>query len=412
MSIQESLDKIRPALQMRVSNSLARGAGVRENFQEQLGRFLDLLRQAVLSGDPAWLDTILAEWSNARTETDLESGERNLSGLLKKVITYSLEIARESLTEPEALELLSGLMPIYLYTVEKAAASENESRAQYLANELQTAQTRLQRLDKSKSNFIAVAAHELKTPLTLIEGYAAMIGDLASNENEQIHILIQGSHNGIRRMREIVDDMIDVSMIDNHLLTLNTQPVWLNRIFNMLHADFASILERRKHKLEIKPFTGSEELFFADPERLYQALKNLLSNAVKYTPDGGLIVVDGRTLPGFVEITITDTGIGIAPENQEIIFEKFGQLGDVSLHSSGKTKFKGGGPGLGLAITKGIIEAHHGSVWVESEGYDEIKCLGSTFHVLLPLRSQPSDPNLAKLFGANESLSGNPLTDQ
>jgi signal transduction histidine kinase len=78
-------------------------------------------------------------------------------------------------------------------------------------------------------------------------------------------------------------------------------------------------------------------------------------------------------------------------------------LGDVSLHSSGKTKFKGGGPGLGLAITKGIIEAHQGSVWVESEGYDEVRCPGSIFHVLLPLRTQPSDPKLAKLFGAGEN---------
>ncbi|PKN91346.1 MAG: hypothetical protein CVU44_19725 [Chloroflexi bacterium HGW-Chloroflexi-6] len=403
MSIQDSLEKIRPALQTRVANSLARGAGVRENFQEQLGRFLDLIAQALVSGDASWLDPILEEWSNARTQTDLQQGERNLSGLLHQVITYSLELGREMLSEADALELVAGLMPIYLHAVEKAAALENESRLQYVSNELQSAQIRLKKLDKSKSNFVAVAAHELKTPLTLIEGYAAMIGDLAAQENEQMHMLIQGTHNGIRRMREIVDDMIDVSQIDNHLLVLNFQPLWLNRLFNMLQADFTNIIGQRRHTLEIRPFAGSEELLFADPERLYQALKNLVSNAIKYTPDGGKIIIDGRILSGFVEVTITDTGIGIAPENQEVIFEKFGQLGDVSLHSSGKTKFKGGGPGLGLAITKGIIEAHQGSVWVESEGYDEVKCPGSTFHVLLPQRTQPSDPNLAKLFGAGEN---------
>ena len=405
MSIQDSLEKIRPALQMRVANSLARGTGVRENFSEQLGRFLDLLVQAVLSGDASWLDPILQEWSNARTQTDLEKGERNLSGLLHKVITYSFELGREMLSEADALELVAGLMPVYLRAVEKAAALESDSQVQYISSELQNAQARLKKLDKSKSNFIAVAAHELKTPLTLIEGYAAMIGDLAAKENEQMHMLIQGTHNGIRRMREIVDDMIDVSQIDNHLLAMNFQPVWLNRVFIMLQADFANILQRRRHKLEVRPFAGSEVLLFADPERLYQALKNLVSNAVKYTPDGGTITIDGRTLPGFVEITVADTGIGISPEDQEIIFEKFGQLGDVSLHSSGKTKFKGGGPGLGLAITKGIIEAHDGSVWVESEGYDEIKCPGSIFHVLLPMRTQPSDPKLAKLFGTGEDYS-------
>jgi signal transduction histidine kinase len=400
MSIQESLEKIRPAAQMRIANSLARGAGVRENFEGQLARFFDLLAQALVSGDAAWLYPILGEWSTARTQTDLAEGERNLSGLLRKVVTYSFEIARESLEPGEALALISGLMPIYLHAIEKAAALENASQVQYLSNELQNVQARLKKIDKSKSNFIAVAAHELKTPLTLIEGYAAMIGDLSAQENEQISMLVQGTHNGIRRMREIVDDMIDVSQIDNHLLVLNFQPVWLNRMFIMLNADFANILQRRRQQLVIKPFEGSDTLIFADPERLYQAIKNLVSNAVKYTPDGGTITIDGRTLPGFIEITVSDTGIGIAPENQDIIFEKFGQLGDVSLHSSGKTKFKGGGPGLGLAITKGIIEAHQGSVWVESEGYDEVKCPGSTFHVLLPLRTQPSDPKLAKLFGA------------
>jgi signal transduction histidine kinase len=109
--------------------------------------------------------------------------------------------------------------------------------------------------------------------------------------------------------------------------------------------------------------------------------------------------VDGRTLPGFVELTITDTGIGISPEDQERIFEKFGQLGRADLHSSSKVKFKGGGPGLGLSITRGIIEAHGGTIWVESEGYDEKKCPGSIFHVLLPVRTESSDPRLSKLFG-------------
>jgi signal transduction histidine kinase len=109
-------------------------------------------------------------------------------------------------------------------------------------------------------------------------------------------------------------------------------------------------------------------------------------------------LVDGRLLPGFIEITITDTGIGISLEDQAVIFEKFRQLGKASLHSSGKTKFKGGGPGLGLPITRGIIEAHGGTIWVESQGYDEKACPGSTFHILLPDRSEATDPKVAKLF--------------
>lgn len=412
MSIEETLTRIRPALQKRVGNSLARGTGVRENFQDQLTKFFDLLEQAVVSGDAKWLDPLLYDWATARTQSDLEEGERNVTALLNEIITYSYEIARENLESAEALDLVSVLMPIYLHCIERVTTYENESRILYMSNELEMLKTKLERLDKSKSNFIAVAAHELKTPLTLIEGYAAMISDQSSRESDALQMLVQGVHNGIRRLREIVDDMIDVSLIDNSLMSLNFQPMWINRILNLIVGEFKTTLEQRKQKMEVRPFPGSEELIFADQERMYQAVKNLISNAIKYTPDNGKILVDGRTLPGFVEITVADTGIGISPENQLLIFEKFGQLGNVSLHSSGKTKFKGGGPGLGLPIAKGIIEAHGGTLWVESPGYDEEKFPGSTFHILLPLRTQPNDPKLSKLFMVDPPpTDGQPRTD-
>ncbi len=398
MGIEESLIRIRPALQKRVSNSLARGTGVRENFQDQLTRFFDLLDQAVVSGDAKWMDPLMHEWATARTESDLEDGTRSSTKLLNKIITYSYEVARENLESADALDLVSVLMPIYLNCIERVTTYENESRISYMENELEALKTKLERLDKSKSNFIAVAAHELKTPLTLIEGYAAMISDSISRESDSVQMLVQGIHTGMHRLREIVDDMIDVSLIDNNLMSLSFQPMWINRILNLGMAEFKPTLEKRKQKLEIKHFPGCDELIFGDQERIYQAIKNLLSNAIKYTPDGGRITVDGRTLPGFIELTVTDTGIGISPENQLLIFEKFGQLGNVSLHSSGKTKFKGGGPGLGLPIVKGIIEAHGGTIWVESPGYDEEKCPGSTFHMLIPFRTQPNDPKMSKLF--------------
>lgn len=403
MSVENTLARIRPALQKRAGNALARGTGVRENFKDELAKFFDLLEQAVVSGDAKWLDPLLHEWASARTQTDLEEGERNVSALLNEIISLSYEAAREDLDDGDALDLLGALMPIYLHCIERVTTYENESRVTYISNELETVKTKLERLDKSKSNFIAVAAHELKTPLTLIEGYASMISDSIPRELDAVHMLVQGVHTGIRRLREIVDDMIDVSLIDNSLMSLNFQPTWINRTLNLLKADAQSTVDERKQTMDVRPFPGSEELIFADPERLYQAIRNILSNAIKYTPDGGTITVDGRMLPGFVEITVTDTGIGISSENQERIFEKFGQVGNVSLHSSGKTKFKGGGPGLGLPIARGIIEAHGGTLWVESEGYDEARCPGSIFHILLPLRTQPNDPKLAKLFGASET---------
>ncbi len=400
MSVEEIFTRIRPALHKRAASTLARGTGVRENFQGELTRFFDLLQQAIVSGDSSWMDALLYEWATTRTSTDLQGGERNVTALINQIITLSYDVARENLDDAEALDLISVLMPVYLHCIEQVTHFENESRVAYLSNELDNLQKKIERLDKSKSNFVSVAAHELKTPLTLIEGYAAMIGDLTPQELEQIHTLVQGVHNGIRRLRVMVDDMLDVSLIDNNLLALNFQPVWLNRILKLIKAELQGTITDRNQTLDLRPFPGSDELIFADPERLYQAVKNVVSNAIKYTPDGGTITVDGRVLTGFVEMTVQDTGIGISAENLDVIFEKFGQLGNVSLHSSGKTKFKGGGPGLGLPISKGIIEAHGGTIWVESPGYDENACPGATFHILLPLRSQPNDPNLARLFGA------------
>jgi len=400
MTTSQLVYKVRPALIRRSVFAIARGAGVREDFEEQLGKFFDALERAVDTGDPTWLDGIIREWATARTETDLTGGEHNAVAVLNEIITLTYDVARENLPSDQALDMIVNLTPFYTHCLAKAGAFDMESRVAYISSELQETQQKLEKLDKSKSNFISVAAHELKTPLTLIEGYTAMLGDLLPKEADSSpRTLLKGIHTGIHRLREIVDDMIDVSLIDNSLLSLNFQPLWINRIVTLLLDELRPTINERKQVVDFYSFPGSEELIFADPERIYQAFKNVIINAIKFTPDEGKVTIDGRLLPGFIEVTITDTGIGISLEDQATIFEKFEQAGEISLHSSGKTKFKGGGPGLGLAITRGIIDAHGGAIWVESPGYDEEKCPGSMFHILLPLRSQSPDPKLAKLFG-------------
>jgi len=277
---------------------------------------------------------------------------------------------------------------------------EMETRVAHISNELGKVQEKLQILDQNKSKFISVAAHELKTPLTLIEGYASMMADMVQNsEQAQMKNYLSGVNTGILRLRDIIDDMIDVSLIDNNLLILNIQPLWISHLLNLLRYEFKKVIDERKQTLDIHEFEGSELMIYGDSERLYQALHNVVANAIKYTPDNGTIYIKGRLLPGFVEITVKDTGIGISLENQTLIFDKFNQLGRTDLHSSGKTKFKGGGPGLGLSIARGIIEAHSGTIWVESDGYDEVKLPGSTFHILLPTRTEPTNPVLVKFFG-------------
>jgi signal transduction histidine kinase len=405
MSVPDILAKIRPSWVRRVASSMARGAGVRENFQSQVERFFDLMVQAVETGDPAWVEPIIYDWAAAPTQSDLQEGQKNISTVLNRMLMIAYEVGREELADNEALELMGAVLPVFTYGLEKAAHYETETRVTYISNELAGVQQKLERLDRSKSNFISVAAHELKTPLTLIEGYTAMMREIAKNNpSEQLNILIDGINNGIHRLRTLVDDMIDVSLIDNNLLDLNFQPVWINQVLRLLESELIGSVSSRKQVFELHQFPGSEQMLFGDPERLYQTFRNILSNAIKYTPDGGRIIVDGRTLPGFIEVKVSDTGIGISPQDQELIFEKFGQLGNASLHSSGKTKFKGGGPGLGLPIARGIIEAHGGAIWVESEGHDEVHCPGSTFHVLLPVRTEPPDHKFSKLFGAEPKV--------
>jgi signal transduction histidine kinase len=125
-----------------------------------------------------------------------------------------------------------------------------------------------------------------------------------------------------------------------------------------------------------------------DAQRLHEAFWNVISNAMKYTPDGGQIRIRGHQIEDAVHIMVEDDGVGIPLEEQERIFDRFYVLEDTSLHRSSKTDFKGGGLGLGLPVTKGIIEAHGGKVWVESEGYNEERLPGSTFHILFPVTDE------------------------
>ena len=233
------------------------------------------------------------------------------------------------------------LLPCFSYSFERAAQFEMQVKVTYLTEQLDQVKQSLEKLDRSKSDFIAVAAHELKTPLTLIDGYASML-----RENLELSgmppyqaVLADGIQNGTRRLSMIINDMIDVSLIDNNLLSLNFQPVWVNRLISVLAEELAAAMKERNQNLEIVDFPGYGEMTFGDPERLLQVFRNVLYNAVKYTPDGGQIGICGRKLPGFLEVIIRDTGIGIDPDDSQVIFDKFVRLGNTALHSSSKTKF-------------------------------------------------------------------------
>jgi signal transduction histidine kinase len=173
------------------------------------------------------------------------------------------------------------------------------------------------------------------------------------------------------------------------VLQPHLEAMGLGPVLRLIQKDYAEDLKTRQLTLEIDPEINAMPPLLADSELMKKVFDNVIVNAIKFTPDGGKINISAHkvNVPGrgeVCEIRVKDSGIGIDEANHVIIFEKLYQVGKVELHSSGRTKFKGGGPGLGLAIAAGIVKAHQGKIWVESIGQDEEKLPGSTFFIQLP----------------------------
>jgi signal transduction histidine kinase len=261
--------------------------------------------------------------------------------------------------------------------------------------ELERANKILEQMDAAKMRFIQVAAHELRTPLTLVQGYSQMI-EVKAQENNEYAKYTNGILEGTSRMVDIIDNMLDVSRIDSNLLEIIPSEVHLDQVIEKVHTTFESSLVERDLTFITAGF-DSLPVVSGDKNLLYKLFYHVIVNAIKFTPNGGCIRVNGRLVEDgssqVVEIGVQDNGIGVDPQNHELVFEKFYQTGEVLLHSSGKTKFKGGGPGLGLAIARGIVNAHHGRIWLQSPGFDEATLPGTTVVVRLPVDRHSNERN-------------------
>ena len=257
--------------------------------------------------------------------------------------------------------------------------------------ELQVAYERLKHLEQAKSNFISVASHELRTPLTVIHSYTQMLQMMPSISNDNgAKELLDGVTKGVSRLQEIMNDMVSVIRVELSDKNVKFGPVSIRSIIKGIEAEQVEAIRDRQLELETN-IPSDLPMVSGDAKQLHSAIARIIGNAIKYTPDAGRISIACRLIEeaeperqSFIEIIIADTGVGIAIEKQKLIFEKFGTAEDVSLHSTSKTQFMGGGAGLGLTIAKGVIEAHEGRIWVESEGYDKEKLPGSKFFILLP----------------------------
>ena len=291
--------------------------------------------------------------------------------------------------EKKDFETILSHSPRMAMDIIRTALDRIRGNDQKMIADLQRTNKVLRQLDRNKLEFIQVAAHELRTPLTVLKGYVKMLSSFPMiTENATLNNVIGGIVKGADRMHMVVNLMLDVTRVDADTVKLAIVPVPLKRLINDLVHDFEKAAER---PILIATQHADESVMLnGDPTLIHKALYQLVVNAIKYTPDGGRVAITTRPvmmnheIPG-VEIAIRDTGIGLDAEHHELVFEKFYQVGSVDLHSSGKTTFKGGGPGLGLAIVRGVARAHGGRVWVESAGHDEVNFTGSTFYLQLPI---------------------------
>jgi signal transduction histidine kinase len=308
------------------------------------------------------------------------------------------------LTKPVDVEQLMQQVDFYLSggkdqidsaTFQQAQTRYTQEIVQRLETQirdLQSTNHALTRLDKMKDSFIQVTAHELRTPMTLVYGYSKLLAQIpdvkqAVEADANLAQMMHGLDEGIRRMQDIINEILTISRIMTNQIDLSIGMIRLSQVAERAVARVAEAAKLRQVTLHDGLVTAQERVP-GDFDLLVLLLTNLLGNAIKYTPDGGQVHLGAQQQHEVARLWVRDTGIGIAREEQERIFERFHTASDTRLHSTSKTAFRGGGLGLGLAICKGIVEAHGGRIWVESPGYDEETCPGSTFWVELPLISR------------------------
>lgn len=272
--------------------------------------------------------------------------------------------------------------------------------------QLERSHRMLQSLDQMKSTFLALASHELRTPLTTILSGAELLCSRPEVQQDQTsQCALDAVIHGGKRLNQIVDDLLEAARLEARSLYLARERFNPLPLIENLVAEVSPLCEQRQIRCRIGPFPDTATLT-GDAHHLHRALRRLLDNAIKFTPEQGQIRLTGAVLdpaeihalaeqlkpfaPTFfdtiivgqyLKISICDTGIGLDRSEQIRIFDKFYEVGEIASHSTASGGFGGKGVGLGLTLTKGMIEAHDGAIWVESAGVHQ----GSRFSVLLPL---------------------------
>jgi len=241
------------------------------------------------------------------------------------------------------------------------------SNLEKTSEQLRFVNIKLQQLDKLKDEFVSLASHELRTPMTVIKSYLWMMLDKknVSALSEKQKMYIDRAYTSTQRLINLVNDMLNVSRIESGRFTLTMQPIDLAQLIGTVHTEMLPKAAEQKINLLFERPLQSLAHVQADPERVEQVLINLIGNSLKFTPVDGTIkiIVDYNSSEKTETISVMDTGRGISKEDMPKLFQKFSMVGTNYL-----VKQNSQGTGLGLYLSKSIVELMGGKIWVESEG--------------------------------------------
>ncbi|RJP28060.1 MAG: PAS domain S-box protein [Candidatus Omnitrophota bacterium] len=232
----------------------------------------------------------------------------------------------------------------------------------YLKNEKGMLEKKLEiekDLNKLKSDFVSIVSHELRTPLSIIKEIILLLHDeITGPLNEKQKELLYKARNNTERLRKIIEDLLDISRIEKGTLRVNFSLVNFNDLLLQSYQDFLNLAAQKQIRVSFD-LPKKQINIFIDPERIYQCISNLLSNAIKFTQENGHIKIEVKILEDKIRIGVIDDGIGISKDDIPKLFNKFVQ---VSKNIAQQIK----GLGLGLSITKELVERHGGEIWCES----------------------------------------------
>lgn len=243
-----------------------------------------------------------------------------------------------------------------------------------LYEKLETANEHLRELDREKSEFVSIASHQLRTPLTAISGYASMLlegsyGKLSKKTEEAVSRIYQSSG----RLVLIIEDFLNITKIEQGKMNYQFMTVDMKKLLRELVEEMEPLAHEKKLELTLKIDDEGSFNATADFGKIRQVMSNLIDNGIKYSSSGNITVLLSRSLArGKIYVSVHDTGIGISQKTMEKLFQKFSR-------AEGVKKIYTEGSGLGLYVAQEMIKAHHGRIWAESEGEGK----GSTFHVEL-----------------------------